>query len=79
MTDTAHVATPSELQQFWVDGIDITLPVGRVRTITACTALHCRCVEYADGIRIGAYQCCVICTHTQISHQPRTTGQKVRR
>jgi len=50
-----------------------------VRTISACNALRCLCLAWADGPLIGGYQSCHVCLHTKQSHQPRKTTVKARR
>jgi hypothetical protein len=44
-----------------------------VRTATACNALHCTCIEWADGPMIAGYPSCHVCTHTRASHTPHNT------
>lgn len=73
--DAAHIPTPDELEDFWAS--EDLLPA---RTATACTAIHCRCIEWADGgPTISGYRCCHVCTHSQQSHKPRKQSKQARR
>lgn len=59
--------------------IDLVWDNPQPRTSTACNAVRCLCLAWADGPLIGGYESCHVCAHTKQSHQPPKPRKDVRR